>query len=184
MSSGVALMILTSLSVVSFLFNDMVLFEIILVNIVALIGFLLLNFPKGKIFLGDGGAYFIGFSLATISLLLIYSHQDISVFYPLCLLIYPVWEVLFSIYRRKIVKKVKSTSADKMHLHQLIYRRITKDNPQTSIYIFKRIAPFIVAATYFYDNDSILLVLILLFVVVYNTLYRKIVHGVRDNNLG
>ncbi len=177
LSSGGALMMFLSLALVSLIFNDMTLFEIISINIIALIGFLLLNFPKGKIFLGDSGAYFIGFSLATISLIITYTHQEISIFYPLALLIYPIWEVIFSIYRRKIIKKVKSTHADKLHLHQLIYTRITRNNPKTTLYIWLRIAPFIMLSTFFYDNDIALLLIILIFILSYNFLYKKIIKG-------
>ncbi|MEA3387153.1 MAG: MraY family glycosyltransferase [Patescibacteria group bacterium] len=175
LASGIALMIFISLAFISFIVKDMVLFEIIFINIIALVGFLILNFPKGKIFLGDGGAYFIGFSLATVSLLVTYTHREISVFYPLALLIYPVWEVVFSIYRRKIIKKVQSTHPDRIHLHQLIYRRIVKSNPKTTVYIWKRVFPFMLLATYFYNNDALLLLIILAFILAYNFSYRKIV---------
>jgi UDP-N-acetylmuramyl pentapeptide phosphotransferase/UDP-N-acetylglucosamine-1-phosphate transferase len=175
LASGVALMMFISLGFVSLMLDDMILFEVIVINSIALIGFLILNFPKGKIFMGDGGAYFVGFVLSSVTLMVFSRHHEVSVFYPLALLIYPVWEVFFSIYRRKIIKKVKSTNPDRIHLHQLIYKRITKSNPETSTYIIKRVFPFMVLATLFYDNDVVLFVIVLGFIVSYNLLYRKII---------
>lgn len=177
LAATISLMILISLASISMLLNDMVLFEIIIINIIALLSFLILNFPKAKIFLGDGGAYYIGFALSTISLMMIYTHREISVFFPLALFIYPVWEVIFSIYRRKIIKQKKSTHADRLHLHQLIYKRIVKNNPKTSIYITKRVLPFMILSTVFYDNDIILLAIVFMFIISYNLVYRRIIKG-------
>jgi len=173
LSSGVALMVLASFGVISFGFNDMVIFEIVVMNMAGIIGFMTLNFPKGKIFLGDGGAFFIGFTVATISILLVARHEEVSILYPLAILIYPIFEVLFSIYRRKI-RAHHSTLADKVHLHQLIYKRVTKSNPLTSVYIWIGVLPFIVPATLFYQNDIALLTTVVIFIAIYIYIYKKI----------
>ncbi|MCK5664954.1 MAG: O-antigen ligase family protein, partial [Thiotrichaceae bacterium] len=110
LAGGVVLMILLSLGVVSWQVNDMAPFEIIVVNSAALIGFLTINFPKGKIFLGDGGAYFLGFMSISLAMMLTQQWGQISQWYVLALVIYPVFEVLFSIYRRKFIKNMKTTA--------------------------------------------------------------------------
>ncbi|WP_104744818.1 undecaprenylphosphate N-acetylglucosaminyl transferase WecA [Helicobacter acinonychis] len=84
------------------------------------LGFMVLNFPLGKIFLGDGGAYFLGLACG-ISLLYLSLEQKISVFFGLNLMLYPVIEVLFSILRRKI-KRQKATMPDNLHLHTLLFK--------------------------------------------------------------
>jgi len=88
-------------------------------------GFLLVNYPSGRIFLGDGGAYLIGLLLAELSVLLVQRNSEVSPWFPLLLLAYPIWETLFSMYRRK--KRGYSTAdADGLHLHQLVYRRLVR----------------------------------------------------------
>ena len=177
LAGGFALLAYLSLGYVAYQVNDMTLLEIIFINIAALIGFLLLNFPKGKIFLGDGGAYFLGFSLAVISLLLHHNHpQEVSQWYPLALLIYPVFELGFSIYRRKFLEKKEATLHDNNHLHQLIYRNITRNNPLTTLYILKYVAIAIFASTIFYQKDWMQIVIAGGFMIFYIKLYKKLIN--------
>jgi|GEM_PF-65776 len=174
LAGGFALLAYISLGYVAYQVGDMTLLEIIFINIAALIGFLLLNFPKGKIFLGDGGAYFLGFSLAVISLLLHHNHPDkVSQWYPLALLFYPVFELGFSIYRRKFLEKKEVTLHDNNHLHQLIYRKITNNNPKTTLHILKFIIIFIVLSTLFFGNNWIEIGLIIIFIIFYIKKFYK-----------
>jgi len=92
----------------------------------ALLGFLVWNYPAGKIFMGDGGAYLLGFWLAELSVLLVVRNPDVSPWFPLLLLAYPVVDTLFSIYGRFVLRGRSAGHADAMHLHQLIYRRLAR----------------------------------------------------------
>ena len=85
-------------------------------------GFFLVNWPFGKLFLGDGGAYFLGFSLAWIAVLLIERNPSVSAFSCLVICILPITEVLFSIFRRK-VRNLRLEKPDNLHFHSLFYRR-------------------------------------------------------------
>ena len=78
-------------------------FPLPLASIVAasISGFLVVNYPSGRIFLCDGGAYLVGLLLAEISVLLVHRNSEVSPWFPLVLLAYPIWETLFSMYRRK-----------------------------------------------------------------------------------
>ncbi len=91
----------------------------------AVVGFWLLNWPWGKLFLGDGGSYFGGFALAWACVMLIERHPNITAFAPLLICIHPITEVLFSIYRRS-VRKAHPGLADRLHLHSLIMRRVVR----------------------------------------------------------
>ncbi len=82
------------------------------------------NYPRGLVFLGDGGAYLIGFWVASLSVLLVYRHQEISPSFALLINIYPIIETLFSIYRRRIHQGKCPGQADRLHFHTLIYRRL------------------------------------------------------------
>ena len=85
-------------------------------------GFFWVNWPFGKIFLGDGGAYFVGFGLAWVAVMLIERNQVVSAFAALLLCIHPVTEVLFSMYRRQ-VRKEHPGMPDRLHFHSLVKRR-------------------------------------------------------------
>jgi UDP-N-acetylmuramyl pentapeptide phosphotransferase/UDP-N-acetylglucosamine-1-phosphate transferase len=85
-------------------------------------GFFWVNWPFGKLFLGDGGSYFIGFALAWVAVLLIERNPSVSPFAVLIVCVHPVTEVLFSIYRRKI-KKTNPGHPDRLHFHSLVKRR-------------------------------------------------------------
>lgn len=85
-------------------------------------GFFWVNWPLGKIFLGDGGSYFIGFALAWVAVMLIERNPDVSAFAALLVCVHPVTEVLFSICRRRI-KQLHPGHPDRLHFHSLVKRR-------------------------------------------------------------
>ncbi len=88
-------------------------------------GFFWVNWPLGKIFLGDGGSYFVGFSLAWVAVMLIERNPNVSAFAALLVCAHPVTEVLFSIYRRK-VKKMNPGHPDRLHFHSLVKQRYVR----------------------------------------------------------
>lgn len=91
----------------------------------AMVGFWLVNWPLGKIFLGDGGSYFGGFALAWACVLLIERNPGVTAFAPLLICIHPVTEVLFSIYRRRM-HGTHPGQPDRLHLHSLLMRRVVR----------------------------------------------------------
>jgi UDP-N-acetylmuramyl pentapeptide phosphotransferase/UDP-N-acetylglucosamine-1-phosphate transferase len=91
----------------------------------AMLGFFLVNWPLGRIFLGDGGSYFGGFALAWVAVLMVERNTQVTPFAALLICIYPVTEVLFSIYRRRMTQ-VNPGHPDRLHLHTLVMRRVVK----------------------------------------------------------
>lgn len=88
-------------------------------------GFFWVNWPLGKIFLGDGGSYFIGFALAWVAVMLIERNPSVSAFAALLVCVHPVTEVLFSIFRRQI-KKLHPGQPDRLHFHSLVKQRYVR----------------------------------------------------------
>ncbi len=88
-------------------------------------GFFLVNWPFGKLFLGDGGSYFVGFALAWVAVLLIERNSGVSPFAALLVCIHPVSEVLLSIFRRKL-KKMNPGYPDRLHFHSLVKQRYVR----------------------------------------------------------
>jgi UDP-N-acetylmuramyl pentapeptide phosphotransferase/UDP-N-acetylglucosamine-1-phosphate transferase len=88
-------------------------------------GFFWVNWPLGKIFLGDGGSYFIGFALAWVAVMLIERNPGVSAFAALVVCVHPVTEVLFSIYRRRF-KQLHPGHPDRLHFHSLVKQRYVR----------------------------------------------------------
>lgn len=105
--------------------GDHTLASVALVCAACVWGFFWVNWPLGKIFLGDGGSYFIGFALAWVAVLLIERNTSVSAFAVLLVCVHPVTEVLFSIFRRRI-KKLHPGHPDRLHFHSLIKQRYVR----------------------------------------------------------
>jgi len=124
--SGItALLASSGLALVAWTVGDTFVFHTACILAASIAGFLAVNFPSGRIFLGDGGAYLIGLLLAELSVLLVHRNVEVSAWFPLMLLAYPIWETLFSMYRRRM-RGHSLGRADALHLHTLVYRRIVR----------------------------------------------------------
>jgi UDP-N-acetylmuramyl pentapeptide phosphotransferase/UDP-N-acetylglucosamine-1-phosphate transferase len=183
----VALIVCLALAHVSIQVGDRALAALLISTAAATAGFLVWNYPRGMLFSGDGGAYLWGLVIAVASLTLVQRHAAVSPWFPLLLLIYPVWETLFSIYR-KLARGVSPGVADALHFHQLIYRRIVREvfhddearrmlmrNNRTSPYLWAFTLLTVVPAVMFWNNTPVLIGFCVLFVVSYVTAYLAIV---------
>ena len=112
-------------ALIAFQVGDQNLAFVSLILAAAALGFFWVNWPFGKLFLGDGGAYFLGFALAWIAVLLIERHPSVSAFSALVICILPITEVLFSIFRRK-VRNDHPGNPDSLHFHSLFQRRYVR----------------------------------------------------------
>lgn len=188
LAGGFALLVLSSVAIVSAIVGNVAVFYIALVLFSVVLGFLVLNFPNAKIFLGDGGAYLVGFLLAFLLVILTQdslpqlgensaNRHFVSAYYGLCVMIYPVFEVLFSIYRRK-KGKIQAMQPDSLHLHTLIFKHLTHSNPKTTIFLLIFSAPFIFAPIFCYDKSGILIAFIALFIALYLFAYKRIMRFV------
>ena len=172
LASGICLLILCAIAYVAYDVQDMEIFYCSLALIGAVFGFFVCNFPFGYIFLGDGGAYFLGFIIGILLVLLTQRQDCISAFFGLSVMIYPVWEVLFSIWRRKKIG-ANATSPDNLHLHTLLFKKL-KNNPLTSSVIICAYMPIVCISTIFYAYTHILILFILSLAVAYFVLYKKL----------
>jgi UDP-N-acetylmuramyl pentapeptide phosphotransferase/UDP-N-acetylglucosamine-1-phosphate transferase len=144
-------------------------------------GFFLVNWPLGKIFMGDGGSYFCGFALAWSCVLLVERNQSVSPFSALLVCIYPFTEVLFSIYRRKM-RMANPAGPDALHLHSLIYRRYlstrkvrVNENSFAGILVGALSIPPALCAFCFRESNTYCFMATLFFVVGYIAIYRRVI---------
>lgn len=87
----------------------------------AILGFMAFNWPMGRIFLGDAGAYSLGHLLVWLSILLIARAPDVSVAVLAGLFFWPLADTMLAVYRRWRAGS-RQDQADRLHSHQLLMR--------------------------------------------------------------
>lgn len=176
------------IALVAFRVGDALVVSASLLMAGSILGFLFWNYPRGHIFLGDGGAYFLGFMLGTMSILVVIRNPGVSAWFPVLLLAYPLVEVSFSVYRRRILKGRNPGLPDAVHLHQLVYRRVvrwavgqsepslkTRRNAMTAPYLWVLSSLAVAPAVMFYDQTVVLACGFAVFYASYIWLYFRIV---------
>ncbi|GHV25847.1 undecaprenyl-phosphate alpha-N-acetylglucosaminyl 1-phosphate transferase [Spirochaetia bacterium] len=85
-------------------------------------GFLIFNLPipRAKIFMGDGGAYFLGLTLALLPLISAEDGNGLPLLYAAALLIIPIFDAFSAIWRR-IRDKRRIDSPDRSHIHHKLF---------------------------------------------------------------
>ncbi|MGH9807228.1 MAG: MraY family glycosyltransferase [Terriglobia bacterium] len=153
----------------------------------AMAGFLIFNYPRGLVFLGDGGAYAIGFMIAELAVLLVQRNSSVSPWFALTLFVYPAWETFFSIYRKKVVRRMSPGQPDGLHLHMLVHKRLVRravrkwphrvfwENALTSPFLWALALLGVVPAVLFWDTTWALELSAGVFVIFYCLLYRRLV---------
>ena len=181
---GFSLLALTTFGWVAYQVEDLTLLSTIIIMSGSLTGLFFFNFPKGHIFTGDGGAYLIGFLLALISLLILKRNPEVSPWFPLLVMIYPVFETLFSIYRKKFLRGISPGIPDGIHLHMLVHKRVVPrlgafarlhPNPATSpiIWLFSLIS--LIPSFLWWRETWVMILGVLVFCVAYVVFYFWIV---------
>lgn len=147
------------------------------------LGFLMVNWPWGKLFLGDGGAYFLGFSLAWLAVYLLARHAELSAWAPLLVCGYPILEVGFTIYRRK-KRNLNPGHPDRLHLHSLVKRRIirrwlpnsnnlVRNSVTGAVMWIAAIIPATIAVNFPYDTNRLVLGFVVC-ALMYSAVYFRI----------
>ena len=132
-----------------------------LVLAAAIFGFLLLNYPFGRIFVGDAGAYTLGFVISWFGISLLRAVPEASAWAVLLTVFWPVSDTMLAIYRRWRLG-AGAMAPDRLHVHQLVMRMLEIrflgkgrrhiSNPLTTLVL----APFVMAppltAVLFWDK--------------------------------
>lgn len=177
---AVALSILSALLFLSYKTSDITMLSLIFSVILLIIPFMLMNYPYGRIFLGDLGAYSLGLILSMLTIILFGRHPEISPWGAVLILIYPATEVVFSLLRR-MVKGVSIYHADTAHLHLKLFH-FFRPQPQ-----YKKIANALVmptlsglwlfpllTITWVYQKPHFIWIAIILFIALYGLIFSLI----------
>lgn len=188
LASGLVMLTISALLAMAWLVNDGLIVKLCILTLAATLGFFLLNWPLGKIFLGDAGAYLLGLWTVELGLLLALRNNAISPMAPVVAGILPLTETLFSIYRRKFVRQHPVNHPDGLHLHSLIYRRLLLNpgldsthqqingaNASVALYLWPPALFFAVLSCLFVYNTQMQLILMLGFFAMYLWLYKRLV---------
>jgi UDP-GlcNAc:undecaprenyl-phosphate GlcNAc-1-phosphate transferase len=188
LACGLVVITLSGLAFMAFNVRDTLLLHLCLTSLAATLGFIVFNWPKGAIFLGDAGAYLIGFWVVELGILLAMRNPQISPMAPVVAGLLPLIETLYSMYRRNFVRNNPVNQPDALHLHTLVYRRLLFNpkltytanqlnavNAKVAIFFWVPAAIFVVLACFFADRTLMQLLLMLIYLVMYNWLYQRLV---------
>jgi UDP-GlcNAc:undecaprenyl-phosphate/decaprenyl-phosphate GlcNAc-1-phosphate transferase len=144
-------------------------------------GFFLLNYPFGLIFLGDGGAYTIGFVLSWFGISVLLNAPTASPWAILLTMFWPLADTLLAIFRR-FGRSRDAMAPDRLHVHQLLMRaleihmlgrgRRSIANPLSTVVL----APFVITpplvGVYFWDQNMLAFLWVIFFLVAFFASYR------------
>jgi len=139
-------------------------------------------------FLGDAGAYLIGFWVVELGILLAMRNPKISPMAPVVAGLLPLIETLFSMYRRNVVRNHPVNQPDALHLHTLVYRRLLFNpelkyssnqlnavNAKVALYFWLPATIFATLSCIFAESTEAQLGLMLIYLIMYRWLYSRIV---------
>jgi len=146
-----------------------------------LVVFLIFNFPFGKIFLGDAGAYWIGWLLGVI-IIDLFNSPDLNTWAAALILFYPTMEVLFSTIRKLFLKK-NPLLPDLNHLHLKLYFLLKgpiERNPKFNSFTTLCLMPFwicpVLTVVWIQYQSELAKYFLILFIFLYLIYYFLIPH--------
>lgn len=188
-AGGAIVVILSGMGLLAWHVGDTFVLQLAIAGAAAALGFLVVNYPTGRIFMGDGGAYLLGFWAAEVAVLTIVRNPEVTAWQILAIYAYPVIEVVFSMYRRKIVRKAEVGAPDRLHMHSLFYRRVACQKiPRNTSYPWIRnaavacfVSTWIAVATFmslsFGDTVPAAVALVLTQALAYMAYYTRLIRG-------
>ena len=148
------------------------------------LGLFMLNYPQGRIFMGDAGAYTLGFLLAACLITLHHRHPEISPWAILLVIFWPIADMAHSIVRRRLGGK-RPDRPDMMHMHHVVMRtltvysngRITRQiaNPLATALILPLASVPVICGYGFRENNTLCMSLTLGFFVGFFALHASLV---------
>jgi UDP-GlcNAc:undecaprenyl-phosphate GlcNAc-1-phosphate transferase len=150
--------------------------------LILLSSFFILNYPFGKIFFGDLGAYFFGFLSGLLVMMFYERHQSYSSFGAILLFIYPITEMIFSFFRKLLFEKKSPFNPDSNHFHLKVYSLIQDSNVKGALSKNSLVMPFMAIIWTFpslvyplvFSNHSYIIISIFIYLIMYVGTYLAI----------
>ncbi|MBH0164074.1 undecaprenyl/decaprenyl-phosphate alpha-N-acetylglucosaminyl 1-phosphate transferase [Fictibacillus sp. 7GRE50] len=147
LAAGSSAIIIFTIGVVAYFNGKSLIFFFSLIILASVLGFLVYNFHPAKIFMGDIGALFLGYSISILSLLGLYKSVTLfSIVVPILLLGVPIFDTSFAIIRR-LANNRSITAPDNGHLHhRLLFLGLSHRNTVLVIYAMNALFSLIAIA--------------------------------------
>lgn len=113
----------------------------------SMMGFLVFNFHPAKIFMGDSGALFAGFTLAALSVTGVLKTVTATMLLPVMILAVPIMDISYSVIRR-LLKKTSPFIADSEHIHHKLIEAGFSHNRTVSVLYMLCIAAGFIATSF------------------------------------
>lgn len=119
MAAGNAVVAAISLGIISISQGSNFTYIVCYALVASTAGFLVFNFPKGKLFMGDVGSTYIGFTFATLAIISsLYDNAHTSLLVVPLLLFHFIYDTFFT-FTRRFLRKENVFQAHRTHLYQL-----------------------------------------------------------------
>lgn len=183
LAAGTMIICFTALGFIAWQVGDLQLVHICIILALVTAGFIIINYPFGKIFMGDGGAYLLGFMLAWIAVMLPMRNPKVSPWAPFLICSYPFIETTYSIIRRYL-NKAAASQPDVSHMHSLIKIKLINEllpqlpknlrNSMVSPFCWTYVLiPVIIAVTNYNQTPTLIIAwlgTIAIYAIIYTTL--------------
>jgi len=184
LATGTIMICFSAFGVIAWQAGDFELAQLCVVFFSVATGFLVVNFPFGKIFMGDGGAYLLGFMLAWVAVMLPFRNATVSVWAPLLVCAYPVLETGFSMWRRHHRSGQHPGQADSLHLHSLMFCRVARvvlrngkpqlQNSLTALFIWPFPLLSALIAILWFSNTIVMIIGLIVCAFIYRLIYLRL----------
>jgi UDP-N-acetylmuramyl pentapeptide phosphotransferase/UDP-N-acetylglucosamine-1-phosphate transferase len=192
LSALVAITAALALSQISYLAQYTAMVQLATMLAAAVLGFFLVNYPFGFIFLGDAGAYTLGFVLSWFGISILLNAPEVSPWALLLTMFWPVADMCLAIVRRSR-RKADAMAPDRLHVHQMVMRALeicvlSRDrrrlaNPLTTLVL----TPFVIAPPFagvmFWNQSRMAFLSVLVFSALFAASYSvapKLIHRFRQ----
>jgi len=176
LSAGTGVMVAVGIAAIAHAGGDPNFVQLSILLVGALAGFLIFNFPLGKLFLGDAGAYSLGHILAWFAILAVNRIPDVTVWALLLVFFWPVADTLFAIYRRTRSGH-KLDQPDRLHYHQFVMRALEIawlgrgkrhiSNPLATLVMMPLIAMPVLVGVLLWDQPLLSFIAVLVFALLF-----------------
>jgi len=161
LACGVSSIAFITFAIFSYIYGDRTVFYLSLANLGATAGLFKYNYPRAKIFMGDSGSLFLGFSLSVIAILLTQHESGINPMAPVIVLGIPLFDTL-RVLTIRVINKKHPFKADKTHLHHLMMRSgVSPTQVVKIIWVLSCLMSLLAFVLHFYDEWLMLVVFII-----------------------
>lgn len=182
LAAGIALISAITLFTISHIFGENTLASFAALLAGCLFGFIRMNLPPAKLFLGDTGSLFLGFALATVSVMERRKGSvTLTLLVPMVILTIPLLDAVLAFFRRTL-RGQNPMKGDSGHLHHRL-RRLGLSDTQINmmLYLFSVYLAITAGVLAFFPKETAMVVLILLAIGIFMALQmlRSIERGIK-----